>query len=184
MKIYLLILFSILVNITYARVGFSESTVTTPNGHYICRCDPYSSNMTPVLIGFESRLNKLREWYYYKNHIIGKSESLFFIFNEVDEIVILFSSKNEWLNKIDKLNLKPKIYTRWINIGDSQDWMTISLIILSIPVSIILIIEVLIIFYLSKKGNKAKVNMILKINGIVFLILIFLLIYLFNPISI
>jgi len=184
MKKYLLILSLIFVNITYARVGFAESTVTTPNGHYICHCDPYSSDITPVLIGFESKLKNLKEWYYYKDYIIGKNEISFFIFNEIDEIVILFNDESKWLDEINKLKLKPKIYTRWIDIGDSQDWMIISLIIISIPFFIILLIEIFIVIYLFKKGNKTKANMILKINGIIFLILTLVLIYLFNPISI
>ncbi|MFD0997929.1 hypothetical protein ACFQ21_01385 [Ohtaekwangia kribbensis] len=133
----------------YARVGMGEIQFKTPGGHVICDCDPYSE--TPVLIGFESSIKNLKEWYFYKNHIIGFGKNYYFIFNETTNQPQLFQDKETWRQAIAQQQLKP-FFTRWLDISDSiEARYTIIVLGMFIWIPIVLIIGIgsFIFFYVT-----------------------------------
>ena len=101
------------------RVGMGENNFSTPGGHIICDCDPY--DQTPVLVGHEDKIHKIEKFYFYKNHIIGYGPDYFFIFNEVTNQADLFGVESQWQQSITAKNLKPVLYTNWLNVTDSPE---------------------------------------------------------------
>ena len=69
------------------------------------------------------QLHQLVEWYFYKNHIIGKkkksaesSSSIeYFIVNERRNSILIFESKDRWDEDLKENNLKPFLWTRWFD---------------------------------------------------------------------
>ena len=140
---------------TEARVGMGEINFNTPGGHVICDCDPYPE--TPVLVGFESSIKNLQEWYFYKNHIVGYGKGYYFIFNEVTGDLQYFKNKDTWEQAITNQNIKP-FFTRWLNISDSIEALyAIIFLGMFIWIPLILIIAIGIFIYFHVTGfNKRK----------------------------
>lgn len=148
---------------SFSRAGFSETFFSTPGGHTICNCDPYSNNQTPILIGFE-RLEKLDKWYFYKNNIVGKGTGYFFIFDESSEEIQYFKDEKLWKKVIDEQNIEPIFFTRWISLRDSPDDFLFGIVILVIISSPILIGLIIVLWILTYKKiiiwTKRKLNII------------------------
>lgn len=129
------------------RIGMGEIQFKTPGGHIICDCDPYLE--TPVLIGFESSVKKLKKWYFYRNYIIGYGKDYYFILNEGTEKLQLFKKKVNWQQAISNQNLKP-FFTRWLDISDSTEAIYAVIILgmfIWIPLVLVFCIGCFIFFY-------------------------------------
>lgn len=163
------LIFLLMPFLGFSRAGFAEVVFETPGGHTICNCDPYSSEQTPILIGFE-KLEKLDKWYFYKNNIIGKGAGYYFIFNESRHIIQYFKTEKLWKRAIIIQNLEPFFITRWLSLKDSPDeflFAIILLVIFSSPFFLILIIGFWILTY--KKvivWTKSK----MKVIGLIFIL--------------
>ena len=122
-----------------ARIGLAETYFSTPGGHSICDCDGLEdSDNAPSIIGFEWAIPRIEKFYFYKGHIIGYSDSLYFIFNEETEYFQLFESKWKWKGAISKAELRPYI-RRWLDVGDDpQRWWIVFMMTwwITIPVCI------------------------------------------------
>lgn len=173
MRILLTIFLLTFAHLSYARVGMGETTFKTPYGHEISDCDPYKE--TPVLIGYENKIKSLKEWYFYKGHIVGKGQSYYFIFNEYKDYLQYFESETEWQSAIKQQSLSP-FYIRWLDITDSIDNLFL-IILFASPILIIFLIVVIwtVVDYRLWRNKKA-----LKIAVYVFLSLTFLIVYRLN----
>src|SRR5688572_26831527 len=127
MKTLIFIVFCFLYSIdVFSRAGLAESFFETPGGHSICWCDPYSDDQLPVLSTTKSFLidtNKpplfnVDRFYFYKNNVVGKAKSYFFIFDEGLEITYVFKTREEWQKGISTKGLDP-IFTQWLDISDA-----------------------------------------------------------------
>ena len=62
-------------------------------------------------------VTNLEEWYFYKNHIVGKYKNIsqfnYFIFNETNCQHEIYISKKEFTVQLKHKGLKPLIWTRW-----------------------------------------------------------------------
>jgi hypothetical protein len=115
----------------------------TPYQHYVYY-DGNNSNLQEAGYIWVKNVDK---WYYYKNHVIGKSSEHYFVFNELTKELRFFSEEQEWELFLEKQFLYPQIRTRWY--AGQYTWgNTAFLILFSIPCSII------ISEYVKKKLNE------------------------------
>ncbi len=59
-----------------------------------------------------TQLDHVNQWYFYKDHIIGKANE-YFIINEWSNVLQLFQKEEDWQAAIDQQHLRPKLWTRW-----------------------------------------------------------------------
>lgn len=155
-----------------SRVGMSEIQFKTPGGHIICDCDPYTE--TPVLTGYDSSVKNLREWYFYKNHIIGYGDGYYFIFDEARDKLQVFKDKADWEQAILSQHLKP-VFIRWLDISDSIEAFYAAIVygmIIWIPLIFVIGIAGFMFFYV-KGFNKRKLIVV----GLLLLSVIMALLY-------
>ena len=156
-------------NLAYSRAGFAEESFQTPGGHEICWCDPYDSEVLPVLIGWEDTIPNIEEFYFYKDHIIGYSKIRFFIFNEKTENIQVFNNRKDWNKSIDLLDLKPN-KEKWLTLSDNKnnvDFGIAILVFMSLPLWLILLI--IFIVQLARKKITKKIILYILL-GIVLII--------------
>lgn len=98
------------------HAGFMDWECQTPGGNEI---NDFVGFVTLELQDHQ-KIEQLKSWYFYKNHIIGKLEKDkgFFIVNESTLQVINFNSEQEWKQYLNTQNLTPRIWTRWYQ----SDW--------------------------------------------------------------
>ena len=102
----------------------------TPNGNEICKekwNDNYVIGIKCKILEKESNqdghmISNLKRWYFYKNFIIGElaegGQKKYFIFDETNCQEQEILTQNGFRNRIEALNLRPKIWTRWY----SSNW--------------------------------------------------------------
>ena len=147
MKIRFIVVFLFLFcRYSWATVGFAESVFITPGKHTICACDNVIDANQPSIIGFENEIPRISTFYFYKNNIIGETDSLFFIFNESNEQLKVFSNEEKWTQTIKQSNLKPFL-TRWLNMNDSPDDIFLAIILSSV---VTLPLSLLYLFFLFR----------------------------------
>ncbi|MDF2456390.1 MAG: hypothetical protein K0R51_2383 [Cytophagaceae bacterium] len=108
-----------LSHLCQARVGLAEIFFTTPGGHIICHCDPYSDEQTPAMIGWD-QLQQLEKWYFYRDAVVGKGKGYYFIFIEDIKNLKIYKDEARWQSGIDQFHVRP-FYTRWLDLYDSPD---------------------------------------------------------------
>ncbi|MEO1263429.1 MAG: hypothetical protein AAFZ15_31755 [Bacteroidota bacterium] len=129
---------------------------------------------------FGHNITDLSKWYFYQNHIIGAfsqaEKPAYFIFNEFTCEKQIFLDKNKFDDRLNKLDLKPFIWTRWydsnwgmiLTNGDIGD--SLILIFFKLPILFITGIIILIGFIRTKFDLKHKFNKIsLAIIGLIIL---------------
>jgi uncharacterized protein YdeI (BOF family) len=118
----------------------------------------------------------INNWYFYRGHIIGQTDSSYFIINEVSAEIRLFQSKPEWESHIRTSDLKPVFWTRCF----SDNWrffeqiaflLLVLVVLLSIPFLAFLVWSIQ--KWLSgKKRFHLKKRDLLVLFGFVFLVMI------------
>jgi hypothetical protein len=110
MKILLTIVFFITTSQLYGFM-LGEWRHDTPGGNMM---EDNGSGNQLVFAGKDELITlKVREWYFYKNNIVGVSDNKgYFIFNEQIKELFLFKTELEWRNAIAQNHLKP-VFTRW-----------------------------------------------------------------------
>lgn len=62
-------------------------------------------------------VSNLKKWYFYKSKVVGEftnsDKTNYFIFDEVSCEILIFKDLLLYKNKLEELNLNPKIWTRW-----------------------------------------------------------------------
>lgn len=146
-----------------ARMGLSETNFQTPGGHTICDCD----NMVdyelyaPSILGFEQKIPRITDFYFYNNHIVGYSDSLFFIFDETTATLMTYTERMAWETARSERQLHPFL-TRWLTIHDNpQDKLLIFLFLsyLLVPLSLVFV------YFYVKIGFKAVKRERLHLRG-------------------
>jgi hypothetical protein len=99
-----------------ARIGLADWSAETPRGHTI-------DNFTVKTLYLKNKqeVKWVKEWYFYKDHIIGKTgdknfqgEILsYFVVHELRFTVKTFQDEASWQSYIEINDLKPKLWTRW-----------------------------------------------------------------------
>ena len=184
---YLIILITVFGIPKKGKCGeFASWWQKTPNGNEICKekwnnkyvigikCNDYKIKEND----YGHVITNLTKWYFYKNQIIGEFDNEnqigFFIFNELSCEEQFFEDKKKFENKLEELNLKPRIWTRWydsnwgmiITSGDFGEG--INFIFIKLPILIITLIVVLIGLVRTKFNFKHKFNkMSLTIVGLI-----------------
>lgn len=145
-KLIALFFFCIYFNLAHAAwSSMFEISFKTPGGHTICSCDALNpSDSDPSIIGFEKNIPRIKKFYFYKNHIVGYTDNLFFIFNEGNENLEIFRDKSAWKEKIKAHHLNPFI-TRWLEVSDAPSEYALMLV-MGFHISIPLIF--LVVYYL------------------------------------
>ncbi|MBD2702894.1 hypothetical protein IC229_19765 [Spirosoma sp. BT702] len=92
-----------------------SSYFKTPNGNIICDEHEVSSCVN-------ASVGELGKWYFYKDRIIGTSDSGYFILNEsnIRDSVYTTHSETEWLTQLERQNLKPVLWTKWYTMDDGS----------------------------------------------------------------
>jgi hypothetical protein len=133
----------------FARAGLAETFFTTPGGHSICWCDPYTDEQLPVLSTTNSLLKdtarpplfNVTKFYFYRNHVVGIAKDYFFIFDEGLEISYIFKTREEWNKNIRTKKLNP-VFTQWLDLTDTPFLFTtpryVIIILLIVTCSLIL----------------------------------------------
>lgn len=100
-------------------IAWTDWGAQTPGGHTI------SDNWGPkaLIVKDSFILSDLEEWYFYRNHVIGKFSSGYFIYNEGNSTLNIFNSVGDWKNQLHQNKLDPVLWTRWY----SGDWDSISI---------------------------------------------------------
>ena len=120
-RIHLLLLaLLIFTSSCFARMGWGDWQEHSPNGTFIYNLGGGIS----MKLGRDTSLVGVKEWYFYKDHIIGYSllkDSIereeYFIASEHTRIIKKFNLQSDWDKYIDKNSLRPLIWTRKYN-GD------------------------------------------------------------------
>ena len=112
--------------------GLGEYRVKTKNGSSI---DNYMGNHKTITLQNHSKVESVMEWYFYKNHIIGRSlhndyekktyKDEWFIINEITSEVEKYNLEENWVKKIKLKSLDPKLWTRWHNDEWEYHWFII-----------------------------------------------------------
>lgn len=104
--------------------GLSSWSQETPYGNELWyECTGENEWITLIYRGdFDgSNVDHVKEWYFYKGHIIGKLDQgrslgdKYFIFNDADGYAVGFSSETAFEKALAQKGLKPSIWTRWYN---------------------------------------------------------------------
>lgn len=93
--------------------GFAYFREETPNGN-ILEC---SGNSRDVVFTFShgGGYYSMTNFYFYKNCVIGKKESNFYVINEETHGVREFNNESHFKEYLKDEKLKPLIWTRWFN---------------------------------------------------------------------
>ncbi len=143
----------------------------TPEGNNICDCNElenYQKN-APAIVGFENEMPRIKRFYFYRDHIVGFSDSLHFIFNEKSKVLEVFDSEKEWEERVEYSCLDPWV-TRWWELDDSPSDLILLLMvgfIVTIPLG-----SVFLFFWIGsfwKAISKEKFSLRKGINTKVFL---------------
>lgn len=123
-------------------------------------------------------ITNLNKWYFYKNQIIGEfnneNKKAFFIFDEATCKTEIFKEKVDFENRLQALDLVPKIWTRWyqsnwgiiFSSGDFGEQLTFFY--LTLPILIATPIILLIGLISSNFNFKHKLNVLtLIVMGII-----------------
>lgn len=84
--------------------GFSAWTEKTPYGAEMYH-DGTSDGI--IVLSLDSQSVAFKHFYFYKGHVVARSDSYFFIINEKTQDVQIYRSEAIWKTKIDEQNLVP-----------------------------------------------------------------------------
>jgi hypothetical protein len=93
-----MLLIALAVAHAFATAGFAEWEIKTPGGNLISHVDPYIAANGTCLRGARPEaiyVAHLEWWRYYRNAVVGKAKSGFFIFGETSRAVSFFASAAE-----------------------------------------------------------------------------------------
>ncbi len=94
--------------------GFAAFSEKTPRGNSL----EYSgSDSYEVVFSYAQGggYYPMKRFYFYKEFLIGESETGFYVINEVTNSIREFSEKTEFTQYLKEQKLKPLIFTRWFN---------------------------------------------------------------------
>lgn len=151
--------------------GLSEWSHETRNGTYLN--NNYGLNQ---IIWDNQKIEGVTSWYYYKNHIIGKTGQVnqpnkYFILDEIQKTLFETKESEIWKNEIKLKNLNP-FYKRWFESHSSKILIPILLALnywyISTPLALILL---LLLYKSIQNSVNSKFNM--KNPSVIFLLLFF-----------
>lgn len=106
----IVLLVFLLASLRAAAYGLADWSHPTPGGHTLYNA---GSGTTLALQKSGTELEGITGWYFYKNYVIGKTHSQYFIINETNEDTRTFLTFADWDYYIKGSGLKPQYWTRW-----------------------------------------------------------------------
>lgn len=147
--------FHLLLSLQCLSFGIGDWVNSTPSGNQMG--DPGGGTMFHFT-GGGNEVTGIDQWYFYKEHTIGKYHKGYFIINEKANKFKLFESEHLWKEELTKQNLIPKILTRWYN----DNWVFydnfIILLFLGIPLNILLVGFIIWAVYKSIKSEHLNIK--------------------------
>ncbi|MCB9261075.1 MAG: hypothetical protein H6607_01700 [Flavobacteriales bacterium] len=157
-RICVLAFYLFLSNTVFAGIGVTDWAAKTPWGNEI---NNFSNTTLYLRNGVE--LTGLAEWYFYKNHIVGRlgnknhygDTTGYFVVNEITNSIDTFQTKRDWEVLVTQTKLKPRYWTRWHN----KSWKVLNgrvLFALYYSFPTFIFVLVLLIFFIRKAWVKEK----------------------------
>lgn len=123
--------FMVFSNACYAG-GISAWEDVTPNGNKL-----YYDGGSDGLVKLAIRGSDIwvKEFYFYKNHIVAKTATAFYIVNEKGNKIEIFHSKLAFDKAVEEKKLDPIFIVRWFdeNYGSDRFWIPFSLVLFPLP---------------------------------------------------
>ena len=128
----------------FARLGWGDWQEHSPNGTFIYNLGGGIS----MEFGRDTFLIGVKEWYFYKDHIIGYSllndsieRNEYFVANELSRTIKKFDTQADWDKYVAESGLQPKVWTRkyrgdWTFFNDGIFFLFIIGFPLSIPLTV------------------------------------------------
>lgn len=128
-----------------------------------------------------TKLVYFKEFYFYKGHIIGKADSLFFVVNEAEPEMAEFKNKAQFEKYLREHSLKPLVWTRWYDfkydLANFKDW---PFHLIAAWPFVLALLALLVYSLATLKNNKHKMLYSAKIAYMVLCIGFVLFVYLFQ----
>lgn len=159
--------------------GFAYFREETPNGN-ILECSG-NSKLVVFTFSYGGGYYSMTDFYFYKNHVIGKNESDFYVINEETHGVREFNNESHFNEYLKSEKLKPLIWTRWFNYNydasvNALFWYVVIFIFAPAPLvlpGLLLYSVISLIFWKKPRFRKARIAVI-SVTGISFLVTLLL----------
>ena len=98
----------------FAKIGLAEWDVLTPGTNIVCHSDPYASDHGTCLRSNDRApgshpttiyVSNIEWWQYYTNHVVGKAEKGFFLFDETKKTVSFHATESALRDQITQAKL-------------------------------------------------------------------------------
>jgi hypothetical protein len=144
------ILFILMPAVSFGS-GFSAWSDTTPYGHEM---EHDGTEEGWILLRLDTTSVSFKHFYFYKNHTIAYSDSLYFIVNEQTESIQEFTQPDRWQAALATQHLQP-IWKREYDANYSSDKVGMVLLVLMIPIPflgpVLWLVCVISLFFSSRK---------------------------------
>lgn len=111
----LLIITFLLFQLSAIAIGLGDWQNKTPGGNIMG--DPGGGTIL-TLTNSNQTIEHISRWYFYRKHIVGQTNSGYFIVNEATGEVKRFTEFSQWNEILVQMALSPSIWTRWY----SDNW--------------------------------------------------------------